>query len=75
MKVKPPKTNPQKHKKETNYPARPFPIRNKILKKKNEVKEKLYTYHTYTQQDHNTEGVTLWHFGQQPYVALIKHCF
>ena len=27
-------------------------------------KAKLYTYYTYTRQDHTTEGVTLQHFGQ-----------
>lgn len=27
-------------------------------------KAKLYTYYTYTQQDHTAEGVTLQHFAQ-----------
>lgn len=39
-------------------------------------KAKLYTYYTYTRQDHTAEGVTLQHFGQTTlwsYVALVKH--
>lgn len=41
----------------------PEAIRNKNFEEK-EYKEKLYTFHTCTQQHHTAKGVTLRHFGQ-----------
>lgn len=48
----------------------------KFWRKRMKYKAKLYTYYTYTRQDHTAEGVTLQHFAQTTlwsYVALVKH--